>query len=61
LLPIARVLAALDELLPAEQRRMWLNTPRERFSGETPLTLIERGEAAALARAIEGALEGEPG
>jgi len=61
LLPIARVLAALDELLPAEQRRMWLNTPRDRFGGETPLALIQRGEAAALARAIEGALEGEPG
>lgn len=58
---VARVLAALDELLPAEQRRMWLNTPHARFGGRTPLTLIEAGDAEALARAVEAALEGDPG
>lgn len=58
---VARVLAALDELLPEEQRRMWLNTPHARFGGRTPLALIEAGDAEALARAVEAALEGDPG
>jgi hypothetical protein len=61
LLPVARVLAGLDELLPADQQRMWLNTPRESFSGSTPLAWMEQGNAAAVARTVEAALEGDPG
>lgn len=58
---VARVLAALDELLPSEQQRMWLNMPRAQFDGATPLALIEQGQAESLARAVQAALEGDPG
>lgn len=60
LLPIARVIAALDELLPAERVRMWLHSPHARFGGATPLAKILEGEAEPLARMVEGALEGIP-
>ncbi|MFL5538674.1 MAG: hypothetical protein ACJ8J0_06750 [Longimicrobiaceae bacterium] len=60
LLPIARVIAALDELLPVERVRMWLHSPHSRFGGATPLAKILEGEAEPLARMVEGALEGIP-
>jgi len=55
---IARVLAALEELLPEAHRQMWLNTPLQRLGGETPLTMILDGRADVLARTLERALEG---
>jgi DNA-binding NarL/FixJ family response regulator len=60
LLPVARVLAALDEVLPPGQVRMWLNAPQALLGGEVPLESMLRGGADALARRIEGALEGLP-
>lgn len=55
--PIARVLGALEELLPGAQRQMWLNAPLRRLGGETPLAMILGGRADVLARTLERALE----
>jgi hypothetical protein len=60
LLHVARVLAALDEMLPRGQHAMWLRTPRTRFAGEAPLAMLLDGRAEPLARELEGALEGLP-
>jgi len=60
LLQIARVLAALDAILPRGQHAMWLRTPRARFGGEAPLAMLLDGRAEALARELEGAVEGLP-
>jgi hypothetical protein len=57
---IARVLAALDELHPAAEAKMWLNTPRSRLGDAAPLELILQGRADAVARMLERALEGIP-
>jgi hypothetical protein len=56
--PVARVIAALEEFLPAEHVQMWVNTPLQRLGGETPLAMIAGGRADVLARAIERALDG---
>jgi hypothetical protein len=56
--PIARVLAALEDLLPQAHRQMWLNTPLQRLGGETPLAMILDGRADVLARTLERAIEG---
>jgi len=56
--PIARVIAALEELIPDAHRQMWLNAPLQRLGGETPLSMILAGRADVLARTIERALEG---
>ena len=61
LLQIARVLAALNAILPRGQHAMWLRTPRARFGGEAPLAMLLDGRAEALARELEGAVEGLPG
>lgn len=55
---VARVLAALEEMLPEAHRQMWLNTPLQRLGGETPLAIILDGRADVLARTLERALEG---
>lgn len=55
---IARVLAAVEEMLPEVHRQMWLNTPLQRLGGETPLAMILGGRADVLARTLERALEG---
>lgn len=61
LLQVARVLAALDEIVPRGEHAMWLRTPRARFGRDTPLEMLIDGRAEALARELEGALEGLPG
>lgn len=60
LLPVARVLAALDELLAPAHVRMWLQAPHARLGGRTPLDAILAGEGERVARLVEGALEGLP-
>jgi hypothetical protein len=56
--PVARVIAALGELLPAGHTQMWLNTPLRKLGGETPLAMILGGRADKLARIMERALDG---
>lgn len=56
--PVARVIAALGELLPAGHAQMWLNTPLRKLGGETPLAMILDGRADVLARIMERALDG---
>lgn len=58
---IARALAAVDELLPGDQAKMWLNTPHLRLDNASPVEVIVQGGADNVARMIEGALEGIPG
>lgn len=58
---IARVLAAVDELLPGDEAKMWLNTPHPRLDGASPVEVIVQGGGDKVARMIEGALEGIPG
>ncbi len=56
--PLARVISALEELIPEAHRQMWLNAPLQRLRGETPLSMILDGRADVLARTLEWALEG---
>jgi hypothetical protein len=57
---LARLLAALDELHPAAEAKMWLNTPRSGLGDAAPLELILQGRADSVARMLERALEGIP-
>lgn len=56
--PVARVISALGELLPAGHTQMWLNTPLRKLGGESPLAMILGGRADELARVMERALDG---
>jgi len=58
---IARVIVALNELNPAGEAKMWLNTPHRGLGDAAPLDLILRSRADVVARMLEAALEGIPG
>ena len=45
---IGRLLKALAELMPAGRVGRWLAEPNEAFEGQTPMHLVERGEADRL-------------
>jgi DNA-binding transcriptional regulator YiaG len=45
---IGRLLKALSELMPPDQVGAWLREADEAFDGQTPMHLIERGEADRL-------------
>ena len=47
-----RLRAALAEIMPANTLGDWLRSPNDAFEGQTPLQVIERGEADRLWRMI---------
>ena len=44
--------AALAELVPADELGEWMRTSNPAFEGQTPIQVIERGEADRLWRMI---------
>jgi transcriptional regulator with XRE-family HTH domain len=40
-----RLRAALSELVPADELGDWMRTPNPAFEGQTPIQVVERGEA----------------
>ena len=55
---IARSLAELDD--DQDTFRRWLNTPNPELSDFTPLQVIEKGKADAVADMVSSALLGQP-
>ncbi|QVL32367.1 DUF2384 domain-containing protein [Telmatocola sphagniphila] len=47
-----RLRAALSEIVPAEKLANWLLEPNPAFEGQTPIQIIERGEADRIWRMI---------
>ena len=47
-----RLRAALSEILPPNELGKWLRTPNPAFEGQTPIQVMERGEADRLWRMI---------
>ena len=47
-----RLCAALSEILPPKKLGGWMRTPNPAFEGQTPIQVIERGEADRLWRMI---------
>ena len=47
-----RLRAALSQIMPPDTLGDWLRTPNPAFEGQTPLQVIERGEADRLWRMI---------
>ena len=45
---IGRLLKALSELMPRDQVGQWLRGPNKAFDGQTPMQVVERGEADRL-------------
>jgi len=61
LIPIARSLAILTQLLSTKESVLaWMNSPHPDLGGETPLTLILQGKAQVVADLLEAALAGQP-
>lgn len=61
LLPFERIARALAELDDNEAAfRRWLNTPNPELSDFTPLQVIEKGKADAVADMVSSALLGQP-
>jgi DNA-binding response OmpR family regulator len=61
LIPIARSLAILTQLLSSKESVLaWMNSPHPDLGGETPLTLILHGKAQVVADLLEAALAGQP-
>jgi hypothetical protein len=61
LIPIARSLAILTQLLSSKESVLaWMNSPHPDLGGETPLTLILQGKAQVVADLLEAALAGQP-
>jgi hypothetical protein len=61
LLPFERIARALTELDDDEATfRRWLNTPNPELSDFTPLQVIEKGKADAVADMVSSALLGQP-
>jgi uncharacterized protein (DUF2384 family) len=57
---VARVLESLEDLLPDERVRMWLQAPIAALGGRTPLDLLLEGKSQALARYVEAVRDGSP-
>lgn len=47
-----RLRAALSEIMPAADVGEWMRTPNPAFEGQTPIQVIERGEADRIWRMI---------
>ncbi|MCI0378681.1 MAG: XRE family transcriptional regulator [Gemmataceae bacterium] len=47
-----RLRAALTELMPAAELGEWMRTPNPAFEGQSPIQVIERGEADRIWRMI---------
>jgi Antitoxin Xre/MbcA/ParS C-terminal toxin-binding domain len=47
-----RLRAALAEIVPAPELGEWMRTPNPAFEGQTPIQVIERGEADRIWRMI---------
>lgn len=47
-----RLRAALAEIMPAAQVGEWMRTPNPAFEGQSPIRVIERGEADRIWRMI---------
>jgi hypothetical protein len=61
LLPFERIARSLAELDDDQDKfRRWLNTPNPELSDFTPLQVIERGKADAVADMVSSALLGQP-
>lgn len=61
LLPIARAISILTQLLGSKEHVMaWLNSPHPDLSGEPPVRLILEGKAQVVTDLLEAALAGQP-
>ena len=61
LLPFERIARGLAELDDDQDKfRRWLNTPNPELSDFTPLQVIEKGKADAVADMVSSALLGQP-
>jgi hypothetical protein len=58
---IARLFAALRQLVDAKQIGVWLRTSNPAFEGSTPLQVIERGETDRIWHMIYELKSGQPG
>ena len=61
LIPIARSLAILTQLLPSKESVLaWMNSPHPDLGGQTPIRLIFEGKAQVVTDLLEAALAGQP-
>jgi DNA-binding NarL/FixJ family response regulator/transcriptional regulator with XRE-family HTH domain len=59
--PLARVLDALEDVLPAEKCKAWLEEPNPRWDNRSPREVILQGEADAVAHVLEILRDGAHG
>lgn len=61
LVPIARSLTILMQLLGARERvRTWMNSPHPDLGGRTPISVILEGKGRVVSEMLEASLEGQP-
>jgi len=61
LIPIARSLAILTQLLSTKESVLaWMNSPHPDLGGQTPLQLVLEGKAQVVTDLLEAALAGQP-
>jgi DNA-binding response OmpR family regulator len=61
LIPIARSLAILTQLLSSKESVLaWMNSPHPDLGGQTPLQLVLEGKAQVVTDLLEAALAGQP-
>lgn len=61
LIPIARSLAILTQLLSSKESVLaWMNSPHPDLGGQTPLQLVLEGKAQVVTDLLEAALVGQP-
>lgn len=61
LIPIARSLAILTQLLSTKESVLaWMNSPHPDLGGQTPLQLVLEGKAQIVTDLLEAALAGQP-